>query len=151
MKAFTVNESLNMLNEKSHVYRASNTFNNINDALHKLYDVMSQSDKNLKDKIFHQYYRFYNDGDVYKFPYDTLERLGMTKEGIRNLKDIFGYNASARRDANIGRGHEYIYDRYKKGIEEAVEVIARYLLKKYGKKLDRSALYLEKRIEIYDD
>ena len=50
---------VDFLNEASFPNRAGEKLNNIDNALSEVYDQMTQSDKNFKDKIFSAYYRFY--------------------------------------------------------------------------------------------
>jgi len=138
------------INEISHPNRAGSRLHNIDNALSELYDQMSKSDRNFKDIIFSHYYRFYNDGDIYRFPYETLSKMGVSEIGIHNLKDPFSYTASARREANLG-GYKYLFNRYKEGLEEVINIVMKYFLKKYGGKLNRLELYLKERKENFGD
>jgi hypothetical protein len=55
------------LNEASHIGRAwSGKLSNIDDLLSWMYDkgILNKSDKDLKDRKFREYYRYYNDGDI---------------------------------------------------------------------------------------
>jgi len=59
-----------------------NGLKNIDKLFIWLYDqnILSETDKKLKDKYFNMYYRFYNDGD--KPDEENLDNLTVRKHGI---------------------------------------------------------------------
>jgi len=77
-------------------------------------DILNKGEKAKKDSIFHQYYRYYNDGD---FP-----------RGLSKAKDISRYDSEEK----IG-----------KALEEYIEDFMKEILGKYAGKYDRRKFHFD--------
>jgi len=146
------------IKEASFPGRASNgKLENIDGALQVIYPYMSKGDQALKDKTFHAYYRFYNDGDFNSLPFPFLKSLGMPENEIRRMKDIKSDDTWSRQDAfrqggrrdqqdsrrkNFYAVQKMNSERYAPFLEKGLELIMKYFIKKY------KPTYLEHKDEV---
>ncbi len=134
--------------EKSYPGRASGSgLENIDKMLQSTYDKMSQMDKDLKDKIWRAYYRYYNDGDFLLSPKSSngLKKLGVSDEDIKKLSHRY------RRNDDDSDQYEAT-DRYAQGLEAVLEAAMKYFLNKYKKHMgpqDRADVNMGHREEVY--
>jgi len=147
----------NEIEEASFPGRASNgKLKNIDKALQVIYPYMSKGDQALKDKTFHAYYRFYNDGDFNSLPFPFLKTLGMPEEEISRMKSIksdnsqdIQYSFKPGRNSDQRRKHFYAsqrnnQDRYAPFLEKGLELIMKYFINKY------KSVYREHQSEVMD-
>lgn len=113
-----INESYNLDEMASFAGRAwSGKLSNLDDLFSWMYDkgILNKTDKAMKDSIFRQYYRYYNDGD---FP-----------KGLIKSKDIQRWDSP---------------EKIEKGLEEYVEDFMKSILAKYAGKYDRRDFHFDK-------
>lgn len=102
--------------------------NKIDTYLEHVYDLMSQSDKNLKDNVFHAYYRHYNDGDFKSLP---VKRLKLKPE-IQKKYEIW-----KNQDSWSKKSEKYV-KMYEEVLEAAAEEVMKILFNKYKKSISRA-------------
>jgi len=91
---------------------------NIDELMAWMYDkdILNKTDKNKKDSIFRQYYRFYNDGDA---PRGVLRKYGVSM---------------------------YDRDAVETKLEEYLNEYISAMLKKYCKKVNRKLFYVDRKL-----
>lgn len=93
-------------------------FGNIDGWMSFMYDEMTASDRNKKDKICWKYYRWFNDGD---FP--------------RGLKGIYSMGYEVNLASKIQR------ERINNAVESCTKEMAKYFIKKYMNAENRANYY----------
>jgi len=106
----------------------------VDEYLSALYEHMSDSDKNLKDKIFQIYYRYYNDGDIKAIP---VKNLKLNQKMQDMYADYMSFTKSVREK-------KWNADKYEEVLEAAVESVMRKLMTKYKGVISRAKVNYDK-------
>jgi len=112
--------------------------NKLDNYIEHLYEYMNQADKNLKDKVFHAYYRHYNDGDFKSLP---VKRLKLSQGDIYKYQQFMDFSREAKK-----RNEK----QYQEVLEKALEAAIKHFLTKYKGVLSRQKVYYKEYKDIID-
>ena len=105
---------------------------NVDKILTYHYNEMNKGDQEIKDKLFFAYYRYFNDGDVIKFPVGILKKVGCDSETINSLENAATVKSAKKRAMKFHDTNRN-FDWYNKAMDKAISATISYFGKKYPK------------------